>query len=105
MAPHRLDIFRPNHRNPDQDAIVFTPSPWRMTWRKFDSEVERVAQALLAAGFQRRDHFGAWGDKGVSVRNVPGCGHPVRRSMAPKRIGQLPSDAFPTSPIVLHVDK
>lgn len=53
------------NRYPDQDAIVFTQTPWRMTWRNFDSEVDRVARALLAAGFQRGDHFGVW------ATNVP----------------------------------
>lgn len=50
---------------PDNDAYVFCSLGVRLTWRQFDAEVDRVAKALLALGFQRGDHFGVW------ATNVP----------------------------------
>ncbi len=47
-------------RYADQDAIVFSSIGWRRNWSELDCEVDRVARALLALGFQRGDHFGVW---------------------------------------------
>jgi fatty-acyl-CoA synthase len=49
----------------DRPAVVFRGSQWRRTWGELDREVDRVARALLAAGFRRGDHFGVW------ATNVP----------------------------------
>jgi fatty-acyl-CoA synthase len=65
-------------RIPDQDAVVFPGLPWRLTWRELDREVDRVAKALLALGFQRGDHFGIW------ATNVPAW---VLLQFATARIG------------------
>ena len=54
-----------SRRFPDQLATVFAGTSWRMTWGEFDQEVDRVARALLGAGFRRGDHFGVW------ATNVP----------------------------------
>jgi len=47
-------------RFPDQVAIVFSHLGWRITWADLDREVDRIARALLAAGFRPGDHFGVW---------------------------------------------
>ncbi|NDC62472.1 MAG: acyclic terpene utilization AtuA family protein [Planctomycetia bacterium] len=47
-------------RFPDGTAAVFSAVSRRLTWAELDAEVDRVAQALLAAGFRRGDHFGVW---------------------------------------------
>ncbi len=52
-------------RHPNQDAFVFCQSGVRRTWRELDEDVDRVARALLALGFQPGDHFGVW------ATNVP----------------------------------
>jgi fatty-acyl-CoA synthase len=52
-------------RYPDQDAVVFSQLGWRVSWREFDEQVDRVARALLAANFRRGDHLGVW------ATNVP----------------------------------
>jgi fatty-acyl-CoA synthase len=49
----------------DQEAVVFVSPSWRRTWKEFDSEVDRVARALLAIGLNHGDHFGVW------ATNVP----------------------------------
>jgi fatty-acyl-CoA synthase len=49
-----------SRRVPDRLAVSFPGSGLRMTWAEFDREVDRVARALLAAGYQRGDHFGVW---------------------------------------------
>lgn len=50
---------------PDQDAVVFRHPQWRCSWSELDSEVDRVARALLAIGLRHGDHFGVW------ATNVP----------------------------------
>jgi fatty-acyl-CoA synthase len=52
-------------RHPDNDAFVFCDLAVRMTWAEFDREVDVVARALLALGFEPGDHFGVW------ATNVP----------------------------------
>ena len=47
-------------RIPDQDAVVFTQSGWRIRWKELDRQVDEVAKALIALGFKRGDHFGIW---------------------------------------------
>lgn len=50
---------------PSQDAVVFCGNGYRLSWRAFDAEVDRLARSLLALGLQRGDHFGVW------ATNVP----------------------------------
>jgi len=45
---------------PEQTAIQFPGINVDLTWSQFDQEVDRVAKALLALGFQRGEHFGVW---------------------------------------------
>jgi len=52
-------------RYPDGDAFVFCDPVKRMTWAKFDREVDAVARSLLALGFEPGDYFGVW------ATNVP----------------------------------
>jgi fatty-acyl-CoA synthase len=60
------DILRETaRRHPTNDAVIFCDPPTRWTWSEFDREVDRVAKALLAAGFERGQHFGVW------ATNVP----------------------------------
>jgi fatty-acyl-CoA synthase len=66
------------HRYSNQDAVVFTQLGWRVTWKQLDTQVDRVARALLAAGFRRGDHFGVW------ATNVPAW---VLLQFATARIG------------------
>ena len=47
-------------RNPDQDAVVFCATGDRCSWADLDRRVDVAAQALLALGFQKGDHFGVW---------------------------------------------
>ncbi len=47
-------------RHPDQDAVVFCATGVRCSWADFDRRVDEAAQALLALGFQKGDHFGVW---------------------------------------------
>lgn len=47
-------------RHPMRDAVIFPQLQWRLNWQELDREVDRVARALLALGFQRGDHFGVW---------------------------------------------
>jgi fatty-acyl-CoA synthase len=54
-----------SRRVPDRPAVSFPHLGLRLTWAEFDREVDRVARALLAAGFRRGDHFGVW------ATNVP----------------------------------
>jgi fatty-acyl-CoA synthase len=54
-----------SRRVPDRLAVSFPGLGLRITWAEFDREVDRVARALLAAGFRRGDHFGVW------ATNVP----------------------------------
>ncbi len=51
--------------HPDRPAVVMNQGAWRATWAELDREVDRVARALVAMGFQRGDHFGVW------ATNVP----------------------------------
>ncbi len=50
---------------PSQDAIVFCGNGYRLSWKEFDAEVDRLARSLLALGLRRGDHFGVW------ATNVP----------------------------------
>jgi len=52
-------------RYPDDDAVVFPALGYRRSWKDLDAEVDQVAEALLAAGYRRGDHFGVW------ATNVP----------------------------------
>lgn len=52
-------------RFPQSDACVFCDSGQRWTWEQLDGDVDRVARALLAAGFRPGHHFGVW------ATNVP----------------------------------
>lgn len=47
-------------RTPDGEALVFPQFGYRKTYREFDAEVDRVARALLAQGFQKGEHLALW---------------------------------------------
>lgn len=45
---------------PDRVAVIFPALDVNLTWAEFDQEVDRVAKALLALGFEKGHHFGVW---------------------------------------------
>ncbi|MGH9174847.1 MAG: AMP-binding protein, partial [Vicinamibacterales bacterium] len=62
-------------KHPDRDALVFPrldpagkpvaarhaqPDCFRLTWRQFDDEVDRVARALLGIGIEKGQHVAVW---------------------------------------------
>ena len=47
-------------RFPDHDAVVSIPQDRRLTYRRLDAEVERVARALIGLGIARADRVGIW---------------------------------------------
>src|SRR5690554_6952223 len=63
---------------PDADFLVSGSD--RITFARFDEEVDRVAEGLLAAGFERGDHVALW------LTNSPDW---VRMLFAAARIGMV----------------
>jgi fatty-acyl-CoA synthase len=53
-------VLRETARASHDDAFVFCQSGLRATWCEFDRQVDDVARALLALGFEQGDHFGVW---------------------------------------------
>jgi fatty-acyl-CoA synthase len=47
-------------RFPGHDALVFPWLNYRRSYAEFDSDVRRVAHALLALGVERGEHIGIW---------------------------------------------
>ena len=45
---------------PDNDAVVSIPQNHRLTYRELDTEVERVARALIGMGIASSDRVGIW---------------------------------------------
>jgi fatty-acyl-CoA synthase len=53
-------VLRETARASHDDAFVFCQSGLRTTWPEFDRQVDDVARALLALGFEQGDRFGVW---------------------------------------------
>jgi fatty-acyl-CoA synthase len=47
-------------RFPERDACVNCQPGLQSTWAEFDRQVDDVARALFALGFEKGDHFGVW---------------------------------------------
>src|SRR3954451_13252926 len=54
------NLERAAARFPDRPAIVSCHQDVRLSYAEFDAEVDRVARALMAAGFERGDRIGIW---------------------------------------------
>ena len=50
---------------PDQEAVVFADRDYRLTWREFSDEVDRLARGLMAMGVQKGEKVAVW------ATNVP----------------------------------
>ncbi len=44
-----------------QEALVFPEAAYRLNYRQFDDEVDRVARGLIALGIARGEHVAVWG--------------------------------------------
>jgi fatty-acyl-CoA synthase len=65
---------------PDQDAVVYADRDYRLTWRQFQEEVERMAKGLMALGVAKGEKVAIW------ATNVP---HWVTLLFATARIGAV----------------
>ncbi|MDA0834075.1 MAG: AMP-binding protein [Planctomycetota bacterium] len=45
----------------DREAVVFPDAAYRLTYRQFDDEVDRVAKSLIAMGIRHGEHVAVWG--------------------------------------------
>lgn len=53
-------LARTAGRHPAREALVFSGSGVRMTYARFESEVQRAARGLLAIGVRPGEHVGLW---------------------------------------------
>ena len=67
-------------RYPDQDAVVYADRDYRLTWRQFQEEVDRMAMGLMALGVQKGEKVAIW------ATNVP---HWVTLQFATAKIGAV----------------
>ena len=65
---------------PDQDAVVYADRSYRLTWREFKADVDRLAQGLMALGVQKGEKVAIW------ATNVP---HWVTLQFATAQIGAV----------------
>jgi fatty-acyl-CoA synthase len=65
---------------PDNDAVVYADRGYRLTWRQFDDQVNRIAKGLMALGVQKDEKVAVW------ASNVP---HWVALQFATARIGAI----------------
>ncbi|NYG59089.1 fatty-acyl-CoA synthase [Nocardioides daedukensis] len=66
--------------HPDREALVEVASGTRWTWREFDTDVDRLARALMAAGVDVGDRVGIW---------APNCAQWTLTQFAAARIGAI----------------
>lgn len=50
---------------PDHDAVVSIPQQKRLSYRQLSSEVDQLAQGLLAIGFNQGDRIGIWSTNNI----------------------------------------
>jgi fatty-acyl-CoA synthase len=67
-------------RYPDHDAVVYADRGYRLTWRQFNDQVDRLARGLMALGVKRNEKVAVW------ATNVP---HWVALQFATARIGAV----------------
>jgi fatty-acyl-CoA synthase len=65
---------------PDQDAVVYADRNYRLSWRQFKEEVDRLAQGLMALGVAKGEKVALW------ATNVP---HWVTLQFATAQIGAV----------------
>ncbi|MFN0052797.1 MAG: AMP-binding protein [Planctomycetales bacterium] len=53
-------LRRTASRNADRDALVFPQFALRQSWGEFDTQVDRVARALLGLGIGKGEHVALW---------------------------------------------
>jgi fatty-acyl-CoA synthase len=66
--------------HPDQDAVVYADRNYRLSWREFRAEVDRLAMGLMALGIQKGEKVAIW------ATNVP---HWVTLQFATAKIGAV----------------
>ncbi len=67
-------------RFPEQDAIVYADRDYRLSWRQFSDQVDRMAKGLMALGVKKGDKVAIW------ATNVP---HWVTLQFATAKIGAI----------------
>ncbi|MFO7534606.1 MAG: AMP-binding protein [Kiritimatiellia bacterium] len=67
-------------RYPDNDAVVYADRDYRLSWREFSAEVDRLAKGLMALGVRKNEKVAIW------AGNVP---HWVALQFATARIGAI----------------
>lgn len=67
-------------RCPDNPAVVLVDRDYRLTWREFSDEVDRIAKGLMALGVQKDEKVAIW------ATNVP---HWVTLMFATAKIGAV----------------
>nr|HPG30844.1 AMP-binding protein [bacterium] len=50
---------------PDTEAIVFADRNFRLTYRQFKNEADKLAKGLIAVGVKKGNHVAVW------AQNVP----------------------------------
>jgi fatty-acyl-CoA synthase len=65
---------------PDHPAVILTDRDYRLTWREFSDEVDRIARGLMALGIQPGEKVAVW------ATNVP---HWVALMFATAKIGAV----------------
>jgi fatty-acyl-CoA synthase len=66
--------------HPDREAVVSVPQGRRLTYRKFDEEIETIARGLVGFGFGKGDRIGVWSTNNIEWLLV---------QMATARIGAI----------------
>ncbi|MGH9117859.1 MAG: AMP-binding protein [Acidimicrobiales bacterium] len=74
------NLERTARRFPDQEALISCHQDRRYTYAEFDAEVDRVARALLARGFDKGDRVGIWS---------PNCAEWVLVQYATAKVGVI----------------
>ena len=80
--PHTLGqiLDQAAARHPDHDAVVYADRDYRLTWREFSDEVDRIAKGLMALGVGKGEKVAVW------ATNVP---HWVVLQFATAKIGAI----------------
>jgi fatty-acyl-CoA synthase len=65
---------------PDVDAVVYADRDYRLTWKQFQEQVDKVAKGLMAMGVKKGDKVAVW------ATNVP---HWVTMQFATAKVGAI----------------
>lgn len=47
-------------RFPDRDAVIYTETDYRRSWKEFNADCDRLAKAFLGMGLKKGDHISIW---------------------------------------------